>query len=458
MNRLVFELRYLFQSRLAAGALIALLLLTSLAVWCGMRAVAAQEQALERIAAAHEYDLSAVKERYKDGGDAGYAAYYTFHLTTDQPPPLAFLALGQRDLLPYSLRVRLLGLHSQLYESETFNPELALPGRFNFAFVLTYLMPLFVIALLHDWMTAERESGRLRLLMSLPLQGGTLWWQRAGLRFAAVLLALLVPLAVGLSLAGASMDQAAGVILIAVLYTGFWVGLSLFVGALARSSATAAAILLGLFVLLTLLLPTAVNAAITRLIPVGKGVELAMTQRQEVHQGWDRPKSVTFEKFFKTHPEWSDTPPVEGRFHWKWYYAMHQVGDEAVAPQAEQYRENLERRDAWTRRLGLVLPAAATQVALHRLADTDLQAQLAYRDSIGEFHTRLRQYYYPFVFFERPFGAQEFAETPQYVPRKPNGALLVELLATLAVMTFLIGFCTTLAIRNTQPFARTEDE
>jgi len=455
MNKLVFELRYLLHSRLAAGALLALLLLASLSVWCGMRAVAMQEHALERITAAHQYDMAAVKERYKDGGDAGYAAYYTFHLTTDAPSSLAFLALGQRDLLPYSLRVRMLGLHSQLYESETFNPELALPGRFDFAFVLTYLVPLFVIALLHDCMTAEHESGRLRLLMSLPMQGGMIWWQRAGLRYAAVMLALLLPLAVGLIQAGASPGQATGVILIASLYTAFWGGLSMLVGARARSSATAAAILLGLFVVLTLLLPTASNAAIARLIPVGKGVELAMTQRQEVHQGWDLPKSTTFKKFFKTHPEWSDTPPVEGRFHWKWYYAMHQVGDEAVALQASQYRSNLERRDAWTGRLGWLLPAAATQVALHRLADTDLQAQLGYRDSIATFHARLRQYYYPFVFFERPFGAQEFAAIPSYVPRKSEADLRVELLVTLALMTLLVGLCAALAIRNIRPLPDT---
>ena len=127
-------------------------------------------------------------------GDAGYNAYYAFMLTQDPPPPLSFAAIGQRDLQRYVLRVRVLGLQAQLYDSETYNPELALPGVFDWAFVLIYLMPLVIIALGHDLVTGERETGRLRLLLSLP--GGGLWRRRVGLRYAAVLIALGLPWAI----------------------------------------------------------------------------------------------------------------------------------------------------------------------------------------------------------------------------------------------------------------------
>lgn len=451
MNTLFFELRFILQSRLAAGALIVLLALVSLSVWNGFRAVDAQQAALARIAAEHRDDLAAVAARYKNGGNAGDAAYYTFHLTWDEPSPLAFVAFGQRDLQPYSLRVRLLGLHSQLYESETFNPELALPGRFDFAFVLIYLVPLFVIALLHDGITGEREAGRLHLLISLPIRRRFLWWHRAGLRYAVVMAAILLPLLAGLAVSGADWKQGTGVVIIAALYTAFWVGLSVLVGAMARSSAGAAAILLGLFVFLTLLLPTIANAAINRLVPVGKGVELSMAQRQEVHQGWDLPRALTLGKFFKTHPEWSDTPPVTGRFHWKWYYAMHQVGDEAVAQQAAQYRHSMMQREAWTRKSGWFLPAAAAQVALHRLADTDLPAQLAYRDQVAKYHAELRRFYYPFVFNERTFGAKEFSQLPAFRPRQPAGSVSAELIGALALAALGIAAGGLLAVRRIQP-------
>lgn len=436
MNAVLFELRLVFHSKLAAGVLLLLVALVSLSVWSGYRAVDAQQAALARISAAHQQDLEAVSAKYSQQGDAGYAAYYTFHLTWDEPSPLAFAAFGQRDLQPYSLRVRMLGLQSQLYASETFNPELALPGRLDFAFVLIYLVPLFIIVLMHDLLTAERESGRLSLLISLPLAHGTLWWRRAGLRYALVLIAILLPLSVGLALSRATASHVAGIVAITVLYAAFWAGLALFVGAKARSSAGSAAVLLGLFVMLTILLPTMINSAIARLVPVTKGVELTMAQRQEVHQGWDLPKSVVMEKFFIHHPEWRDTSPIVGRFHWKWYYAMHQVGDEAVSSQAKQYRESLVQRERWTRNAGLILPAAAAQVGLHRLAATDLEAQLAYLDSVAAFHAELRRFYYPFVFNEQRFGPQEFRQTPVFKPDDSRGAHLPLLHAALAFAAF----------------------
>jgi ABC-2 type transport system permease protein len=48
------------------------------------------------------------------------------------------------------------------------------------------------------------------------------------------------------------------------------------------------------------------------------------------------------------------------------------------------------------------------------MAQTDLQSQLDYQRRIEHFHTALRHYYYPFIFNDRPFGAAQFARTPQF--------------------------------------------
>lgn len=437
LGRLRMELKLVLRSSLAAGALAVLALLSLLAVWSGLSAAEEQRAALERITASHRVDVARVMEHYRDGGEAGYAAYSTPHLTGNAPSPLAFVAWGQRDVQPYALRVRLLGLQSQLYESEAINPELALPGRFDFAFVLVYLAPLFVIALMHDLATGEREAGRLRLLASLPTGIGRLWGWRVGLRFALVLAACTLPLLGGALIAGAHALPVALIVLAAALYLAFWFGLASGVAALVRTSAAAAAVLLACLIVLSMVLPTAVNAVINRTIPVARGVELALAQRQEVHQGWDLPKPVTFAKFFRTHPEWSATPPVTGRFHWKWYYAMHQAGDDAVAPQLAAYRQAMHERETWTARAGVVLAPVALQVLLHRLADTDLRAQLDYQDRIAAFHARLRKFYYPYIFHERSFGPREFASTPRYEEREEGGAPPLAPVASLALLAGL---------------------
>lgn len=442
MHKLRFELRLVLQSRLALGALALLLALSALAVWSGLQAVAGQRAALARIAASHGQELRALQEQYAGGADAGSVAYYTPHLTANPPAPLAFAAIGQRDLQPAALRVKLLGLQAQLYESETIHPELAMAGRFDFSFLLVYLAPLFIIALVHDLVTGEREAGRLRLLSSLPGRSSVLWRRRIGLRYALVWLALLVPFAVGVALAGAGALALGQVLLVASLYLLFWFGLAAWVAGRARTSSGSAAILLACLVGLAMIVPTAIDAAIARALPVSKGVELSLAQRQAVHGGWDLPKPATFEKFFRTHPEWKDTPPVTGRFHWKWYYAMHQVGDESVADQAAQYRAGMLAREDWTARAGLLLAPVNVQVLLHRLADTDLRAQLAYQERIAGFHARLRRFFYPYFFHERPFGKDDFARMPAYAAAPapatlPAGPLVA--LGLLALAAAVLG-------------------
>lgn len=437
-----FELLLLLRSRPAVAALAALALLSVLAVWSGMHRVAAQRAALERIAGVHAADIGERAARQGADGDAGLTAYYTPHLTFDPPAPLAFAAIGQRDVQPFALQVRALGLQAQLYDSEAFNPELAAPGHFDFAFVLVYLAPLFIIALMHDLVSGEREAGRLRLLSSLPGRPGALWQRRVLLRLALVAAALVLPLLAAALLSGAAAGKTAIMAGAVLLYVAFWCGLAAWGAAVARSAAAGAALLLAAFVLVALVLPTAVNAALERAIPVTQGTELALAQRQAVHTAWDTPRDETMQRFFHTHPEWKDTAPLPQGFHWKWYYAMHQAGDDAVSGQAAQYRRALWSREEWTRHAGLVLAGVNVQVLLHRLAGTDMEARLAYLERVTAYHERVRRHFYPYVFNEKPFGQADFARLPVYTPASGHGIPpwpLVAALALLAALALRLG-------------------
>ena len=167
MTLIAHELRLLLRSRMAALALLLVALLACAAVVAGMAEIDRQRDVIARIQPKQAQDIASIAQWVDREKDAGSAAYYSFHATWDAPAPLAFAALGLRDVAPYILRVRALGLEAQLYDGEAFNPELALPGRFDFSFVLVYLTPLFVIALFHDLVSGEREAGRLRMLDAL---------------------------------------------------------------------------------------------------------------------------------------------------------------------------------------------------------------------------------------------------------------------------------------------------
>lgn len=411
-----FEARLLLRSRTAVATLLVLLLLSTLAVLGGLREQARQQATLARVLAMSAEELATQARPHVQKGDAGAAAYYSFHATWDPPAPASFLAQGLRDTSPQVLRVRALALQAQLHEGETHNPELALLGRLDYAFVLVYLAPLLLIVLLYDLVSGERAAGRLTTLVALPGGGRGLWARRAGLRAGLAFLALVLPVLAGALRQGLPAGALAAVLGATAAYVAVWAGLALAVAAGRWRSATNAVLLVSAWALLTLVLPSLVQAAITRALPVTQGAELMLAQRQAVHGAWDEPREATLQRFFVSHPAWRDTAPLPKGFHWKWYYAFQQLGDESVAPQVAAYRQGLLARQRWTERAGWLLPSVALQTVLHRVAGTDLPAQLAYQDAVARFHQRLREQLYPHLFTERPFGPPDVAQQPRFEP------------------------------------------
>jgi ABC-2 type transport system permease protein len=414
MNLLLHELRLTLRSRLAASALLVLALLALTSVAAGMIEVTRQRTTIARVQPLQQQDVAAIAQWVTKSGDPGSAAYYTFHATWDAPSNLAFAALGMRDVAPYLLRVRALGLQAQLYEGETFNPELALPGRFDFSFVLLYLAPLFVIALFHDLKSGEREAGRLRMLQALPGGNRALWRRRVALKFTLLYAVLAIPFIVAATMSGAHATAILSVLLIIAAYLGFWIAVCALVTRFQWSSVTNAATLAACWLALTLVLPTLAHVAINSAIPVNQGVELTLAQREKVHGAWEVSRDETMSTFYARYPRWRDSAPLPADFHWKWYFAFHQLGDDSVSEQVAAYRQGLQTRDAWTARVGWLLPGVGAQWLMARLAATDLQAQLTYQDRVQDFHRRLREFYYGYLFYDRPFGKADFAATPKW--------------------------------------------
>ena len=465
------EARLLLRARLPVLALALLAALTIAALVAGMHEVARQRAQIAAIPAAQAEDIAAVADYVEQSRDAGSAAYFSFHPTWDPPSPLAFAALGMRDVAPHILRVRALGLEAQIYDGDVFNPELALPGRFDFAFVLVFvaplfalvllhdltssereagrlptleaqiydgdvfnpelalpgrfdfafvlvfLAPLFALVLLHDLTSSEREAGRLPTLEALPGGGRRLFRRRVALRFALLLAAVGLPFGVGAAIAGVPIGTTLAVLALAAGYLLVWTAIALLVARLRWSSVANAATLAACWIVLVLVLPTLAHVLINRAVPVNEGAEIALAQREMVNRAWDIPREETMRRFYAGHPQWADSPPLTAAFHYKWYFAFHQVGDESVADRVRSYRAGLERRASLAAAIGWVLPSVGVQALLTRMAETDLVAQLAYQDRIRAYHTRLRAFYYGYLFRDRPFGRADFARAPRFDDR-----------------------------------------
>jgi ABC-2 type transport system permease protein len=411
MRSLVREIWFFGRSPAAVAAIVVLALLASVAVAFGLAEVSRERASITRV-----LDLQAVEEQALIGyaEDPGTFAYNDFRPTWNAPSALAFAALGQRDTAPSILRVRPLALEAQIYENEQTNPELALPGRFDLAFVAIYLAPLVLIVLLHDLWSGEREAGRLGALRALPGSTSRVFLPRVLVRAGLVGAVLLIPFAVGAMLEAAPPEKA---LLFAGTMAGLvvlWTLLVVLVARFGGPSTVNAAALAGIWFALTLVGPAAANLVVNAAVPTPEGARLARENRDAVHGAWDLPRQATLDRFLALHPEWSDTAPMTEPFHWKWYFAFQHLGDVAVADLSTAYRQGVERRERLAGTAGWLMPPVGFQRILHRVAETDVEAQLAYQDRVRNFHAQLRAFYYPYLFEDRAFGAEDYALGPRF--------------------------------------------
>ena len=340
--------------------------------------------------------------------DWGSAAYYTFHITYDPPTDFAFAAIGQRDVSPWKHRIRMLALEGQIYETDANNPDFALIGRFDFAFIASLIAPLLVILLLFDLRSGEQVAGRLRLIEASVGNPKKLWRMRAGLRIGALAIALCLPVIIGGLIAGASLSILLLCAAAVCLYLVFWTILTLWLTPATRTGAYNLTIMLGVWLLLCAVVPASLTQIIERAVPVPDGGDIILTQREAVNDAWDQPRAATYDPFIERHPEWADYTAwdVEDGFEWKWYYAFQQVGDQTAQPLSQAYRAGQARRDRLAKWSSLISPATLLQRTMEHLAGTDMRAAIAYEQSVRDFHADLRAWYYPRMFKSEDFDAE----------------------------------------------------
>jgi ABC-2 type transport system permease protein len=144
-----------------------------------------------------------------------------------------------------------------------------LSGNFDLAFVLVYLLPLLIIALCFNLLSAEREESILTLLLAQPVRPATVLSAKLAFRTALVLALAGLLSAVGMAWAGVPLDGRVPTWLaLTTLYCLFWFGVALVVTAWQRTSALNAMALLGVWLVLVALVPSLLNLGVAAARPV----------------------------------------------------------------------------------------------------------------------------------------------------------------------------------------------
>jgi ABC-2 type transport system permease protein len=331
--------------------------------------------------------------------EMGLLMYYLRFGLVNQPHPLNALAIGQRDVNSSIQSVTIRNLENQRYDTDLFNPYSLLTGNLDFSFVLIYLFPLLIISFTYNLLSEEKEYGTWRLVSAQHTRPAKILFQKLTIRAIVVFTALSMLFVLASTILSLPFDSSfLATVCMAVLYLLFWFAISFWVVSLQKRSGSNAVILLSTWILLTIVLPGAVNNYITQQYPVPEAMATVVKQREGYHEKWDMDKKVTMDKFYAHYPRFRNYPVPDAPFSWLLYYAMQQMGDDEAQQVAKQMQHKLWQREKASAWMGYCIPTLHTQHQLNTLAQAGLSNHLLFLDSTGRFHEKMRLYFYPKIF------------------------------------------------------------
>lgn len=261
------------------------------------------------------------------------------------PAPLVGFAVGQSDLTPASHFVSTAPPATQVPTSQPANPFNLLIGSIDLAFVVLYVLPLLLLVLSFDLLSADRDRGTLRLLLSGPISVNSLLIGRAATRGGVVLITTAVLLALALLITGGEVGRFGLFVLVTLLYGLFWMALAVLVNAFRGSSATNAVVLAGAWLVLVVLLPALVHTTTDALYPAPERATYVAAQRTATAEGL-REGRAALARFFEAHPELADAPADDEPTFPMAASARDQAVADAIGPVEAEDRRQRTRRAA----------------------------------------------------------------------------------------------------------------
>jgi ABC-2 type transport system permease protein len=238
-------------------------------------------------------------------------------------------------------------------------------GRFDFAFVVIYLLPLLIAGFGCVALSADHESRVLQIVLSQPVSASRLAMLRVILRGGLLVLATLLGLAGGLLLGQADLTGSSNhlvwFITIIFFYSIFWCALALWITSFGRSSETNAVIMVIIWAVVVLIAP-AINTFVARSIsPMPSRLEYIVATR-EAENDANRGGRELLQNYLLDHPELEATRGDAVSPFIKTFFLVQRQVELVIAPIVARFEE---AEDAQQR----------TREALRRISPRDIASE-----------------------------------------------------------------------------------
>jgi ABC-2 type transport system permease protein len=309
------------------------------------------------------------------GTNGGAVGSETSKFIALPPTGLAAMSVGQSDIQLNYVPVKMGTTLDMTRNLEIENPVSLLTGSFDIAFVVIFLLPIFILAMTYDLLSSEKERGTLAMILAHPVSLRELITSKIMSRAAVVFvvvagLGLVALLTVGTQLGTAETWARFGLWLVAtLLYSLFWLALAVLINVFGGSSATNGTILAGAWLSLVVIMPTLVSLVATTVYPAPSRMDLTVAARQAQTDAETRAQR-SLDGFYAEHL--GEVPVGDQRALDFLTLAQANAAsiEKAVGPLYAQFQAQLNRQEGLVERFQYLSPAIMMQLALNEIAGT----------------------------------------------------------------------------------------
>ena len=447
---LVEELHILRREGLAIWTLAAFMVSTIAAAANGRALLESQRTTADTLQEQSRELIDALAAQAERGVEAATSAGSAGFSVLSQPvvlpaAPASPLAIGMHDLLPSHYEVTARGAHVFLARTELDSPLRLSLGNFDVAFVIVWLLPLVVIGLMFNVVSAERERGVLALALAAGRSPRRFVLGKCLARLVTLLSALWASLLVAAGVAGVSLAHADGLWLYsgwlcgATLYALFWFALALLVNSRATASDRNATTLIGAWLILVILAPASTNLVATTVFPAPSRVELTTELREATAQA-DADAAATRDRYFFDHPDMQGQDMDQHE-----YFRSIASSEAAIArsmlPLLARFETQAERQQSIVEALQYLSPGTLSWQLLTGLSGTDGARHREFRAQTLRFHERWTEFFVTRLEANRPLARADYSALPRFEFREPPVTASLRRAAGPLAMLALLVLC-----------------
>jgi len=418
-------------------------------------------------AAGGEYQFAAVRHSPgsgpPQGTNAGAVGAETSKYVTLPPTGLAALSVGQSDIVLNYLPVSLATTLDVTKNLELENPINLATGSFDIAFVVIFLLPIFILAMSYDLLSSEKERGTLAMILAHPISIRELMASkiisRATIMLAVVLgFGVLALLTVGDGLDTADTWTRFGLWIVAtLLYAMFWFALAVLVNVYGKNSASNGTVLAGIWLVFVVIVPQLVSMLATTIYPAPSRMELTIAAR-EAQTAAEKNMMSKLDEYYYDHLEIIPEGDERAMDFLTLAQANANSIEKAVRPLYDDFQAQLNKQEALVQRFQYLSPAIMMQLSLNEISGTSADRYEHFLNQVYSFHAEWKEFFNTKFLQRYPLKPADYADFPEFdYTEEPFGAMVARLVPSLLGMLILflgVVLVPFIALRNYQVASR----